>query len=50
MGSPGKFEIGVTRGCVGLGIFIGRFPHQLSIDITLICISIYIGFGKGYDE
>ena len=50
MGSGSKFQIGLTRGSVGLGVFIGRFPHQLSIDITLICISIYIGFGKGYDE
>lgn len=50
MGSGSKFQIGFTRGCVGLGLFIGRFPHRLSIDITLIFISIYIGFGKGYDE
>lgn len=50
MGSGSKFQIKFTRGSVGLGFFISRFPHQLSIDITLICISIYIGFGKGYDE
>jgi len=50
MGSGSKFQISFTRGSVGLGFFISRFPHQLSIDITLVCISIYIGFGKGYDE
>jgi hypothetical protein len=49
MGSGDKFSVSVTDG-FGLGIYIDRFPHSLSIQINLIKISIYIGFGKGYDE
>jgi hypothetical protein len=50
MGSGSRFQIDFMHGQVGLGLFISRFPHQLSIDIGLICFRIYIGFGKGYDE
>ena len=50
MGSGNRFNITRIRGSIGLGIFIGRFPHKLSIDIMLITHTIYIGFGKGYDE
>lgn len=52
MGSGEKFKcewLGGHHG-VGLGIWIDTFPHQLSINITLIKLRIYIGFGKGYDE
>lgn len=51
MGSGSKFNISrIHDGGVGLGIFIGTFPHRFSIDIMLITHTIYIGFGKGYDE
>lgn len=50
MGSGPKFSIELMRQSTGLGIYISRFPHQLSISITLIFVSIYFGFGKGYDE
>jgi hypothetical protein len=49
MGSGDKFSIGWNRG-FGIGFHVDKFPHQLSINIQLIKISIYIGFGKGYDE
>ena len=49
MGSGDKFSIDVMEGW-GIGIFASSFPHQLSIHINLIKISIYMGFGKGYDE
>jgi hypothetical protein len=49
MGSGPRFSIGIIDG-VGLGIYMSRFPHSFSINITLITINIYIGFGKGYDE
>lgn len=49
MGSGSKFSIKPT-GCIALGIYFSRFPHSLSININLICYSIYMGFGKGYDE
>lgn len=49
MGSGSKFEINKLQG-FGLGIYVDRFPHTVSINITLFIISIYIGFGKGYDE
>ena len=50
MGSGSKFQISRMHDSVGLGIIISRFPHKLSIDIMLITHTIYIGFGKGYDE
>jgi hypothetical protein len=51
MGSGDKFKIGWMHGFgFGLGVHVDRFPHQLSINIILLKVSIYIGFGKGYDE
>jgi hypothetical protein len=51
MGSGEKFQIDWwTKGSIGLGIWISNFPHELSIQITLLKVSIYMGFGKGYDE
>lgn len=49
MGSGEKFSIDWLRG-FGLGFYVNTFPHQLSININLIKIGIYFGFGKGYDE
>lgn len=49
MGSGDKFYIEKTSG-FGLGLFIKRWPHQLSLTITIANLMIYIGFGKGYDE
>ena len=49
MGSGSKFSIDWIQG-FGLGLYVSRFPHQLSINISLIKVGIYIGFGKGYDE
>lgn len=50
MGSGPRFEIGTVDSGFGLGIYVSRFPHSLSINITLFIINIYVGFGKGYDE
>lgn len=50
MGSGDKFCVNWMKGSVGLGIVVSRFPHQLSIDIMLFKVTVYIGFGKGYDE
>lgn len=49
MGSGSKFRIGFVP-VVGLGFSINRFPHTISINITLICFQLYLGIGKGYDE
>lgn len=49
MGSGDKFSVSMIQG-FGLGVYITRFPHQLSININLFVINIYIGLGKGYDE
>lgn len=49
MGSGSKFEITKMEG-LGLGIYVSRFPHQLSININFIVWNVYLGFGKGYDE
>lgn len=49
MGSGSKFKFSKMEG-VGLGVYISRFPHQLSININFIMWNLYIGFGKGYDE
>lgn len=50
MGSGDRFSITWVRNSIGVGLFVGRFPHAISIDICLLKIQIYIGFGKGYDE
>ena len=49
MGSGSKFEINLTPG-FGLAVYVSRFPHQLSVNILVGCWTIYLGFGKGYDE
>ena len=50
MGSGSRFKISSIEG-FGIGIYVrSTFPHALSININLIKINIYIGFGKGYDE
>jgi hypothetical protein len=49
MGSGPRFQISRING-LGLGIYVSRFPHFVSISISIIVINIYIGFGKGYDE
>lgn len=49
MGSGPRFSISSLDG-FGLGIYVSRFPHTVSISINVIVINIYIGFGKGYDE
>lgn len=50
MGSGSRFEIYRHLDCFSLGVSINRAPHELSINIGLTFFSIYIGFGKGYDE
>lgn len=52
MGSGEKFRVTwLDSRMVSLGIFIGRkCEHEWSINIDLIKVSIYIGFGKGYEE
>lgn len=49
MGSGSKFQINMIKG-LGLAVYVNTFPHALSINVTLLCFSIYIGIGKGYDE
>lgn len=52
MGSGEKFRVSVMPWQVwSLGIAVAQFSeHRVSISIDLVKISIYIGFGKGYDE
>ena len=49
MGAGDKFQMRIVKG-FGLSIFVDRFPHELSISLLIGCVSIYMGFGKGYDE
>jgi hypothetical protein len=49
MGSGDKFKISIFKG-FGLAIFVDTFPHALSINLIIGWFSIYMGFGKGYDE
>lgn len=50
MGSGPKFDIQWLPPFVGLGFSVGRFPHDISIHLNLLLVSIYLGIGKGYDE
>ena len=49
MGSGSKFQVNMVKG-FGLAVHVDRFPHQVSINLLIGCVSIYLGFGKGYDE
>lgn len=49
MGSGDKFSID-RNGGFGFGIIFSQFPHTLSVSILFLFWSIYLGFGKGYDE
>lgn len=49
MGSGPRFAIGVCKG-FGFAVYVDNFPHKVSLSITVLCFSIYLGFGKGYDE
>ena len=49
MGAGSKFEIGFTKG-FGLAVYVDCFPHELSINLLIGCVTVYLGFGKGYDE
>lgn len=53
MGSGKRFRIvwWESYPVVALGVSIAlRSEHEVSIRIDLIKASIYIGFGKGYEE
>ena len=49
MGSGDKFSVFRTGG-LGFGVVFARFPHTFSVTILFLFWSIYLGFGKGYDE
>lgn len=49
MGSGDKFQFNVTDS-FGIGFRVSRFPHKVSIDLQFLVFTVYIGFGKGYDE
>ena len=52
MGSGKRFRVDwLHPKVVSLGIsVIHKGEHEWSINIDLIKVGIYIGFGKGYDE
>lgn len=49
MGSGPRFSIGFVDS-FGIGFYVSRFPHSVAINLNLLNLHIYIGFGKGYDE
>ncbi len=51
MGSGDKITWGkLATPTIGLGLYIGRFPFNLTIGVTFIFWFVQLGFGKGYDE
>ena len=54
MGSGKRFRISTLDGwgkSLGIGLWVSYMSeHTISINITLLLINVYIGFGKGYDE
>ena len=48
MGSGPKFSIAIMK-AFGLALYWDTFPHQLSLNVPVGCVIVYIGFGKGYD-
>lgn len=49
MGSGPRFSISTTKG-FGLAVYFDRFLHELSFTVLIGFFTVYIGFGKGYDE
>lgn len=49
MGSGRRFGISTTKG-FGLAVYFDRYPHEVSISLLIAFVTVYIGFGKGYDE
>jgi hypothetical protein len=49
MGSGPRFSISTTKG-LGLAVYFDRFPHEVSINLLIGFFTVYIGFGKGYDN
>lgn len=49
MGSGPKFSVDFHK-YFSLGLSVARWPHDWSITLSLVCVTIYIGIGKGYDE
>jgi hypothetical protein len=49
MGAGDKFSVDFHK-YFSLGISISRWPHDWSITLSLVFVTIYVGFGKGYDE
>lgn len=49
MGSGPKFSVDFHKH-FSLGISVSRWPHDWSILLSLVFVTIYFGIGKGYDE
>ena len=49
MGSGPRLQFGFIPG-VCFGVTVERFPHNWSINVLFLCVTLYIGIGKGYDE
>lgn len=49
MGAGPRFQWNVHCG-IGIAAFYCKFPYAHSFDITFLCFTFFIGFGKAYDE
>ncbi len=49
MGSGDRIKAGLIPG-LGLCLTVARFPFALTVNVTLACFWLSIGFGKGYDQ
>ena len=50
MGSGKKFRFTQDFSSFAIGFAIQRWPHTVSLLISVFFWDVYIGFGKGYDE
>jgi len=49
MGSGSRLQFHFLPG-ICFGVTVSRFPHNVSINLMILCVGVYIGIGKGYDE
>ena len=50
MGSGSRFKFTQNFSSFAIGFAINRWPHTVSVYISILFWDMYIGFGKGYEE
>lgn len=49
MGSGNRLKLYRTQG-FALGVYVGKFPFAVTVELLLGPVTLSLGFGKGYDH